>query len=246
MMHTIQVDRNLFLEINQRHLYSSVVQYYKGAALLWHLEQNIVGSESDFDEFLRSYIKKFGRKILNTDDFVQYFQSYFPHAPSVDWQSWLYAPGMPPITHDFSTQLEEQSRQLANQQSPPTNEQLNSLNPKQVVYFFNLLINNQTTVNYDYIKQLDQQCDMSKYSNCEIRSRWYRLCIRVKYEKPLDEIFQFLEIIGRMKFVKPLYAEFKSSWPEQVPRAKKFFEEHKKYMNPIAAKRIEVTLNTNN
>lgn len=223
-----------------------VVQYYKGAALLWHLELNVVGSESDFDEFLRAYIKKFGRKILNTDDFVQFFQTYFPQAPSVDWQSWLYAPGMPPITHDFSTHLEEQCRTFANQSTPITKEQIDSLNPKQIVYFLNLLINNQSTIDYDYIKQMDIQCDMSKYSNCEIRSRWYRLCIRVKYDKPLEEIFQFLEIIGRMKFVKPIYSEFKLAWLEQLPRAKKFFEEHKKYMNPITAKQIEARLNAEN
>ncbi|CAF1354655.1 unnamed protein product [Rotaria sordida] len=226
--------------------YSSV-QYYKGAALLWHLEQNIVGSESNFDEFLRSYIIKFGRKILNTDDFIQYFESYFPQVPSVDWQSWLYTPGMPPITHDFSTQLEQQCRQLATQQSSITKEQMNMLNPKQVAYLLNLLLNNQQSkINYDYIKQLDINCDMSKYSNCEIRFRWYQLCIRVKYEKPLDDIFKFLDIIGRMKFVKPLYTEFKSSWPEMMPRVQTFFDEHKKYMNLITVKQIEIRLNSQN
>lgn len=177
---------------------------------------------------------------------MQYFQSYFPQVPPVDWQSWLYTPGMPPVTHDFSTQLEEQCRQLANQQSPITGKQMSSLNPKQVAYLLNLLLNKQSTITYDYVKHVDLDCDMSKYSNCEIRFRWYQLCIRVKYEKPLDEIFQFLEIIGRMKFVKPLYIEFKSSWPEQLPRLKAFFEEHKRYMNPITAKQIEIRLNANN
>ncbi|CAF4368934.1 unnamed protein product, partial [Rotaria sordida] len=52
--------------------------------------------------------------------------------PSVDWQSWLYTLGMPPITHDFSTQLEQQCRQLATQQSPIKKEQMNMLNAKQV------------------------------------------------------------------------------------------------------------------
>ncbi|CAF3613297.1 unnamed protein product [Rotaria socialis] len=225
--------------------YSSV-QYYKGAAFLWYLEQNVIGSESDFDEFLRSYITKFGRKILNTDDFIQYFQSYFPQAPSVDWQSWLYTPGMPPITHDFSTQLEEQCNQLATQLSPITNEQMNMLNAKQVAYLLNVLLNHKSTINRDYIEQLDTNCDMAKYSNCEIRFRWYQLCIRVKFEKYLDNIFEFLKVIGRMKFVKPLYAEFKSSWPELIPRVQTFFDEHKKYMNPITVKQIETRLNSQN
>jgi leukotriene-A4 hydrolase len=153
---------------------------------------------------------------------------------------------MPPITHDFSTQLEAQCRQLANQQSPITKDQMDSLNPKQVAYLLNLLLNKQSIITYDYIKEIDLNCDMSKYSNCEIRFRWYQLCIRVKYEKVIHEIFKFLEIIGRMKFVKPLYTEFKSSWPEMMPRVQTFFEEHKKYTNPITVKQIEMRLNANN
>ncbi|CAF3809898.1 unnamed protein product [Rotaria sordida] len=171
----------------------------------------------------------------------------YSSVPSVDWQSWLYTLGMPPITHDFSTQLEQQCRQLATQQSPITKEQMNMLNAKQVAYLLNLLLNNQQSkINYDYIKQLDINCDMSKYSNYEIRFRWYQLCIRVKYEKPLDDIFKFLEIIGRMKFVKPLYIEFKSSWPEMMLRVQTFFDEHKKYMNLITVKQIEIRLNSQN
>jgi leukotriene-A4 hydrolase len=181
---------------------------------------------------------------LNTDDFIQHFQSSFPQAPPVDWQSWLYTPGMPPVTHDFSTQLEEQCRQLASQPSALTKEQMTSLNAKQVAYLLNLLLNQPSTTTSDYVKQTDANCDMSKYSNCEILFRWYQLCIRVKYEKPIDDIFKFLEAIGRMKFVKPLYTEFKASWPEMLPRVKTFFEEHKQYMNPITAKQIEMRLNT--
>ncbi|CAF4278218.1 unnamed protein product [Rotaria sordida] len=124
---------------------------------------------------------------------------------------------------------------------------MNMLNAKQVAYLLNLLLNNQQSkINYDYIKQLDINYDMSKYSNCEIRFRWYQLCIRVKYEKPLDDIFKFLEIIGRMKFVKPLYIEFKSSWPEMMLRVQTFFDEHKKYMNLITVKQIEIRLNSQN
>jgi leukotriene-A4 hydrolase len=78
-----------------------LVQYFKGAAFLWHAEQDIVQSESNFDAFLRSYIVEFSRRILNTDDFIQYFETYFPQVIKVNWNSWVYTPGMPPITIDF-------------------------------------------------------------------------------------------------------------------------------------------------
>ncbi|CAF3897080.1 unnamed protein product [Rotaria sp. Silwood1] len=69
---------------------------------------------------------------------------------------------------------------------------------------------------YDEIKQLDADCNMSKYSNWKIRMLWYQLCIRVKYYDVLDDLFKFLEIYGCKKFVKLLYAEFKSSWPNMM------------------------------
>lgn len=119
---------------------------------------------------------------------------------------------------------------------------MEALNAKQVAYLLNLLLQKKPSLNLETIEAIDRNCDMSKYSNCEIRFRWYQLCIRAKYEKPVDEIFQFLEIIGRMKFVKPLYTEFKASWPEMMPRVLKFFEEHKQFMNPITAKQIELRL----
>ncbi|CAF1584852.1 unnamed protein product [Rotaria magnacalcarata] len=99
-------------------------QCYKGVALLWHLERNIIGSESKFKEFIRSYRIKFGGKNLNTNDFIQCFKSYFPQTASVYWQSWIYTLGMPPITHDYSTQLEQQCHKLANQQTSITQQQI--------------------------------------------------------------------------------------------------------------------------
>jgi len=219
------------------------VQYFKGAALLWHLEQDIVRSESDFNEFLRSYIARFSYRILNTDDFIQYFESYFPHVMKVDWNSWLYTPGMPPITIDFSTKLEQQCRQLVDQYSSISSEQLNSLNANQIAYFLNLLLNQSATnITYDRIKQMDINCHMNKYSNCEICYRWYQLCIRVKYIESFDDIMKFLGRTSRMKYLKVMYNEFKFSWPEMMSKVKEFFQEHKQYMHPIAIKQIEIRI----
>lgn len=246
MMPTVRVDLHRLSLSFDEEICFRLVQYYKGAALLWHLEETIVGSEADFNRFLCAYIEKFSRRPLNTDDFIRYFDSFFPHVSVVDWDSWLYTPGMPPVTLDFSTALETECRQLADPLTPLRSEQIKQLNPKQMAYFFNLLLNPSTSITREIVEQIDRQCQMSNYSNCEIRFRWYQLCIRVKYEPVLDEIFQFLTVIGRMKFVKPLYTEFKGSWPETMPRLRKFFDEQKQFMNPITAKQIEARLGPDN
>ena len=222
-------------------LFIILVQYYKGAALLWHLE-NTVGSSSKFDEFLRCYINEFSRKILNTDDFVRYFESYFPNVSPIDWNSWLYTPGMPPIQFDFSTELEKHSRRMADRIGSVTKDEIQSLNPKQIAFLLNLLLNRKDVTPFETIDHLHNNCGMSNYSNCEIRFQWYQLCIRIKYESVLEDIFQFLKVMGRMKFVKPLYVEFKASWPQMMGRVRQFFEEQKQFMNPITVKQIELRI----
>jgi leukotriene-A4 hydrolase len=183
---------------------------------------------------------KFSHRVLNTDDFIQYFESYFPHISKVDWDSWLYTPGMPPITIDFSTKLEQECRQLADQPSAISKDQLESLNANQIAYLFNIFLNQQpSTITCDIIKQIDKNCQMNKYCNGDICYQWYQLCIRVKYVEALEDIFKFLGENGEMKFLKPMYTEFKLSWPEMMPRVLEFFEEHKKYIHPLLVKQIE-------
>jgi leukotriene-A4 hydrolase len=161
----------------------------------------------------------------------------------VDWNSWLYTPGMPPIAIDFSTKLERQCRELVDQYSSITSEQLNSLNANQIAYLLNLLLNQSSTlITYDRIKQMDKNCRMNKYSNCEICYRWYQLCIRVKYIESLNDIFKFLGRTNRMKYLKAMYSEFKLSWPEMMGKVREFFEENKQYMHPIAIKQIEMRI----
>lgn len=219
------------------------MQYFKGAALLWHLEQDIVRSESAFEKFLRSYISRFTYQTLNTDDFVHYFESYFPHVAKVDWHSWLYTPGMPPISMDFSTKLEQQCRTLAAEYSSISSEQLDALNANQIAYLLNILLNqSSTTITNEKIKQIDRNCQMNRFTNCEICYQWYQLCIRVQYTESLEDIFRFLGSTCRMKYLKVMYSEFKSSWPDMMPKVKEFFHEHQKSMHPIAVRQIKIRL----
>ena len=89
---------------------------------------------------------------------------------------------------------------------------------------------------------MNSNCRMNRFSNCEICYRWYQLCIRVQYTEVLEEIFKFLGSTCRMKYLKVMYSEFKSSWPEMMTRVNEFFLEHQKYMHPIAIKQIEIRL----
>jgi hypothetical protein len=42
-----------------------------------------------------------------------------------------------------------------------------------------------------------------------------------------------------MKFLKPIYTGFKSSWPEIMPRVLTIFEDLKKRIHPLLVKQIK-------
>lgn len=56
-----------------------------------------------FEPFLKSYIAHFQYKSLLTSDFIEYIKGYFENTPGagklelVDWETWLRAPGLPPV-----------------------------------------------------------------------------------------------------------------------------------------------------
>lgn len=54
----------------------SRVPYEKGFYLLYHLQEMVGGAEA-FDPFVRAYFDAFAQKSISTDDFVDFFVSYF-------------------------------------------------------------------------------------------------------------------------------------------------------------------------
>ena len=91
------------------------IPYEKGSTFLWYLEQ-LVGGAAVFEPFLKSYFKEFTYKSLDSNAFKSFFNNYFKDKEaisSIDWDTWLYKPGMPPYKPDFDTKLAEACWNLA-------------------------------------------------------------------------------------------------------------------------------------
>jgi len=76
----------------------------------------MVGS---LDEFLKSYVEKYKFGTISSEAWKQYFLQYFHQQASegifdnVEWEKWLYTPGMPPYTPQYDTTLADASAALA-------------------------------------------------------------------------------------------------------------------------------------
>jgi leukotriene-A4 hydrolase len=70
-----------------------------------------VGGPEKFEPFIKAYFYE-----LFMHQFMSFFLSHFsfnPSISSIDWATWLYAPGMPPYKPDFDASLAVKSRQLS-------------------------------------------------------------------------------------------------------------------------------------
>ncbi|XP_021060252.1 leukotriene A-4 hydrolase isoform X2 [Mus pahari] len=87
--------------------YSSI-PYEKGFALLFYLEQ-LLGGPEVFLGFLKAYVKKFSYQSVTTDDWKSFLYSHFKDKVDllnqVDWNAWLYAPGLPPVKPNYDVTL---------------------------------------------------------------------------------------------------------------------------------------------
>ena len=101
----------------------SLIPYEKGFAFICYL-RSVVGSNTEFDAWLLSYIQTFKHKMITTEDMIGHMQDYFTEGgegrrfvdfTKIDWVTWLDHPGMPPVLVSDSVEstLLTQCKELA-------------------------------------------------------------------------------------------------------------------------------------
>ncbi|KAF3986742.1 hypothetical protein FT663_04316 [Candidozyma haemuli var. vulneris] len=204
----------------------STVPYEKGSTLLFHIER-IVGGKEVFDPFIPHYFNKFKYSSLDTYQFIDtlyaFFKDHKEKLDSIDWDSWLYKPGMPPVKPDFDTTLVDQCYSLADKWVNATrkNEDLSSLfKPSDIESFtanqsvvfldtlssFNKLDNFHWKDHHDALHVIDKVYNAySKSSNAEVLFRWFVLQVGGENKKFYHQLGEWLGTVGRMKFARPGY-----------------------------------------
>lgn len=129
----------------------SRIPYEKGFYLLHYLSQ-VAGGPVVFDPFFKSYIQKFkAAPNVTTDDFKTYYLDYFgttvPAVHAIDWDTWFYKRGMPPLVNSYDQSLVQASYDLATK--------WHTADILGVGFGNNNNTNTNTTNNDDEVKELD-------------------------------------------------------------------------------------------
>lgn len=204
----------------------STVPYEKGSNLLYHIE-TVLGGIEKFDPFIPHYFNKFKYKSLDTYEFLDTLYAFFPEdkdkLDGIDWETWLYKPGMPPIKPDFDASLVEECYNLADKwYNAVTNKQslegifhkddISKFSANQSVVFLDTLNSFNKIKNFKWaiyqpalLKLSEVYSAYSKSANCEVLFRWYLLQVGGHNQIFYNKLGEWLGTVGRMKFVRPGY-----------------------------------------
>ncbi|ORZ22502.1 peptidase family M1-domain-containing protein [Absidia repens] len=234
--------------------YFSSVPYEKGFNLLYHIEKTVGGGEI-FEPFLKSYVGKFAGQSISTEQWKDYLFEYFKKAHgqamvdklnTIDWNTWINSPGMPPVDPEFDTTLAKQCYDLADRwDKARDNTDLSGFSASDVETFsagqkivFLERLTGCAPLPHALIRKMDELYQLTSIRNADIRFRWQNLCVMTSFEPIYPEVVEFITEQGRMKFVRPLFRLlYEAKNGKQL--AIDTYLKHKKFYHPIAATLIE-------
>ncbi|CAB3234844.1 unnamed protein product [Arctia plantaginis] len=217
----------------------SIIPYEKGSLFLRYLE-DLFGGPEVFDGYIRSYVNKFSSKSFGTEEFKAHFLHYFKDSDKlnqIDWDAWLHGCGMPPVIPDYDKTMTEEVTALVgrivNINVTLSYNDVEKLDVHQMIHLLQQLVVN-AQLSLDRLNSLGKEYRIIDSKNSEILYRWLRLNVISRNDSILDEVFSFLNSLGRLKYVRPLYREL-YSWEDVRARAIENFLENEKYMSHLTA-----------
>ncbi|KAG8256229.1 Leukotriene A-4 hydrolase [Homalodisca vitripennis] len=115
--------------------------------------------------------------------------------------------------------------------NPFTPTDLTNFHPLQVQEFLAQLLELESFP-LDKVQALQSVYSFSASNNSEIKFRWLRLCIKVRWEEKVAPALQFVTEQGRMKFVRPIYRDL-YAWEDMRQRTIDNFQATKANMMAV-------------
>ncbi|XP_020782000.1 leukotriene A-4 hydrolase isoform X2 [Boleophthalmus pectinirostris] len=222
----------------------SLIPYEKGFALLYHLEE-LMGGPEVFMEFVKSYIQMFAYSSVTTDQWKNYLFTYFKDKVDilnkVDWNAWIYTPGMPPVKPQYDTTLADACIALSQKWIKAKEQDLEgfkesdvkTLSSSQLIELLTLLLQ-EDPLPLTHVKKMQDLYNLNSYTNSEIRFRWLRLCVRSKWEEMVPVALRMATEQGRLKYTRPLFREV-YTFEKYREEAVRVFQAHRAGMHPVTA-----------
>lgn len=198
-----------------------------------------------FEPFLRKYFDTYKYKSIDTDEFKSFFEKYFADNPcikSIDWNTWLYKPGMPPVVPKYDDTLMEvcvtyKKRWVdwdhEKEPTPFAKNDVNNLSTSQKIQLLQEILD-QPPQSISKLKKIEKIFNFDNVNNSEIKFRWLRIGLKAHWEEKVARTLEWVNEVGRMKFVRPLYRDL-YEWEEVRQRAIDNYLKHRHTMMHVVA-----------
>ena len=230
------------------------VPYEKGFNLLYYLE-NKVNNDDIFQKFMRSYIDKFKKGVVKYMDFRTFFETFIKNnvkdwekiLNDIDWDTWVFAPGFPPVENDFSNKYADEVDQAVkdfyeNKLSDDFVKKFKDWFTLLKQNFLNKIKESDIALSETQLEFLNEKLELiqGKY-NVEVSCSYY---LTVLYHGTLSTKFEeslvdFLGKHGRINYIRPLFSALARRNKEL---AIKTLDKYRNFYHSIIIKYIEIDL----
>jgi leukotriene-A4 hydrolase len=204
-------DTRLYLDLDGRDPDEGLtdIAYEKGALFLIHIERN-VGREK-FDAFLKNYFQSNAFKTMDTKGFINYLNTSLIKndkdlASLINADEWIYKSDLssnkPELT---STRLDKVESELKNFNTGTTAKELNVKNwsSHEYLYFIRGL---KDSLSFAEMNDIAANFNFAMSGNSELQAAWFEHVIAHQYKTDYPALENFLNKVGRRKFLMPLYS----------------------------------------
>jgi aminopeptidase N len=211
----------------------SEVPYEKGYLFLRALEETV--GRAAFDGFLRAYVREFRFGAIDSDDFARLCERELPGAlAAVDGAAWLDGAGLPAgAPAPRAGKLEAVEAMVAAGRLPSDAESAAWSATEWELYLQSL------PRPFAGCAELDARFALSAKGNYEVRVAWLLLALESGHDAVLGSVEEVLAQVGRMKYLRPLYAAMAARGGTVAARAVRLFTRLREGYHPIAQQVID-------
>ncbi len=190
------------------------IAYEKGHLFLEMLE-NTYGREK-FDAFLKNYFTDHAFQNMTTEKFIDILEKDLIQkhniGKDINYKEWIYGPGLPDncpvIEADQFAKISKGFTAWTEGKTKLSDLGSDKWTTHEWLHFLREIPND---LSERKMKQLDDAFHFTNSTNAEIQDIWYEKAVYTNYTLAFDKMAEFLQSVGRRKFLTPLYKAMKSS-----------------------------------
>jgi len=218
------------------------VPYEKGYLFLLQLEK-VFGRER-FDNYLRSYFDRYGFQSVTTDTALAFmkatlFEQHPELAGQIPLDAWIHQPGLPGSAPRIQSKLFDKVDAAVKVWMGGSNAiETSKWSTQEWLRFLRRM---PATVGNAAMQRMDAAFHFTKSGNDEILAQWLLMAVKFHYEPAYAKQAEFLQTVGRRKYVKPIYEEMGKT-PEGRERALRIYKVARPRYHPIAQTTVDAIL----